>query len=389
MGTRAALLKRAAAALAAAALALLLLAAYAAPRTGLPWSGSTTPLPAAHFVGGVPGADGSLRIERAAGDDQHLLRFSSTDVLRGRYLTYRFDHVPATLRLAVGWSVDDTGWRWAPLPFPEGRMTVDLARLSPDWSGEADTIAFALLPAEMLPAAAVPTLPLTLHSVELSTDARLPALAALLDEWRAYRQWSGRSINTSGFDLRLDPPLPVQGFVLLLLAAAALVLAAALARRRARAGRVARIAIGLLALGWVMLDLVQLRIASQRAGHLGTLHRTAEGALAVDPQLARALADLSARTELASPGSRLVVFAATPFLQSWPVFALLPMDAASLPVEALGQLQRGALVLRLGEAGDLADGTLRSSSHQARVRVLEEQPGLALLELMDPPEPLP
>lgn len=389
MGSMAAALKWGAVVVAAVAVAFVLLCAYAAPRTGLSWRGSATPLAAARFAGGAPQPDGSLVIERAAGAAQQLLRFTPDAPLRGRFLSYRFAGMPPSLRLGIGWRTRaDGAWHWAMLPFPRRRTTVDLARLSPDWTGEADSLAFTLLPAELLPPSAVPAVQLRLLDAELQTDARLPALAALMDEWHAYRPWSGRSINTGGFDLRLLEPLPLQGFVLLVLAAAALVLLLVRAAGRWRR-RMLATALVATATGWLVLDVAQLRVAWQRSTRLETLHQAAGGALAVEPRLAEALARVRAHPVVASPGARLVVFAGNPFLQSWPVFALLPLDVAALPADSLGRLRRGAVVLRLGEAGEYRDGVLRSTTHQAWVRELQGEPGVHLLQLLADPEPLP
>lgn len=397
----------------ATVLGVLLLGAYAAPRMDLPWRGSLSHLQPEAPSGGERLADGSLQFTRDAGVGQYPLHFQRGAAVRGRFLHYRWDAFPPTLRLAFGWRTrGEQGWRWVPVPVPRGRTTVDLARLSPEWTGEASATAFSVLPAGLLPADAVAATTLRLNEAALETDARAPALAALLDEWLAYHPWSGRSINTGGFDLQRHHPLPLQGFVLLLLVP--VVVVAWLLLRRLRRGarfapaapdatdalnastracrrptRFATLLVLAIAAGWLLLDAHQIHIAWQRSARLAALDAAAPAALAVEPRLAAALASVRAHPALSAPDSRLVVFAASPFLRSWPPFALAPTDAAALPVEELGRLRRGALVLRLGNAGTLDDARFNGPTHSVQVETLQAAPGIALLRLAADPEPLP
>lgn len=392
---RTAWLRRAALGSGAALLGFALLCAYAAPRLGVPWKGKdATALPAAAFQGGTAEGD-ALRVERPAGAPQHVLAYAPPVPLQGRFLSYRFDPLPGELRLLLGWrTTAGAPWAWKPLPQADGRVTVDLARLSEQWSGEAAALAFLLLPAELLAPGSVPAHRLRFHGAVLEADGRAAAIAALLDEWRAYSPWSGRSINTAGFDLGMDAPRPFQGFVLAVLLLGSVVLAAwwALRRRRPRFAPTLLLA---LAVGWLLLDLAQLGLLAQRTGQLADLAKLASaestsGGLAIHPALARALAEVRRHPALARPGRRIVVLAPDSFRRTWPVFELLPLDAAAILPSQLRQLPAGMLVLRLGGGGYApGSGLLRAEGVVVRVRELHADDQLQLLEVLAPAEVRP
>jgi len=75
-----------------------------------------------------------------------------------------------------------------------------------------------------------------------------------------------------------------------------------------------------------------------------------------------------------------------PVPRSRPVYAPAPLDAAAMPPEALPRLHAGALVLRLGDAGQYAEGRLGSGAHSVPVRALHAAPGVQLLQLLSAPE---
>ena len=382
-------LRAAALALGTALLAFALLCVYAAPRIAGWRSQPVTPLPATAFQGGAAEGD-ALRIERAAGAAPHLLALAPDAPLRGRFLSYRFDPLPGDLRLLLGWRTSATAdWTWTPVPQAGGTTTLDLVRLSQAWTGEAAALAFLLLPAELLPADAVPAHRLRFHGAMLEGDGRAAAVAAVLDEWRAYSPWTGRSINTGGFGAGMDAPRPVQGFVLAcVLAVMALLALWCGLRRRRRA-----IAPGLLAVlvaGWLLLDLVQLRALAQRSLHLSRLDAAADGALSVHPGLAASLAVVRTHPALAGKPRRIAVLAPDGFRRTWPVYALLPLDAAALAPGDLPRIRPGTLVLRLG-AGEYVPGSgvLRADGAAVPVRELHADAQAQLLETLAPAEPRP
>lgn len=363
------------------ALLALLLAVYAAPRWGLPWRGEVLALAPARFQGGAPEGE-VLRVPWAAGATRALLVANlDTGAAPMRFLRYRLIDFPRSLRLLLGWrAAADAPWQWAPLPFPDGPVTVDLARLSPQWQGRAGSIALLLLPAELLPAEAVPAQAPALVAARLEGDGHAAAIAALLDEWRAYRPWSGRSINTAGFDLGYADQRPLQGFVALLAVLA--LLAGMLATRRRRR---AWLPLALLVAGaaWLLLDLAHLRTLAMRAVHTSALSQSAAGELAINPPLARSLAAVRALPALRAPDSRVAVLAGSPFLRSWPLFELLPANAAPVEAAALGQVADGMLLLRLGDTGEYRRdaGVLRTDTVALRVQELYADQHLQLLRV--------
>ena len=383
--------RTAAAVLASLAMIVVLLLVHAAPRRGVPWrADAAIELPPTQFeaVTGAATLDGeTLRLHGIAADGGTLVaapvRFDAADV---RFLSYRFDQFPPSLRLALGWRTAEQPrrWQWAPLPFPRGETTVDLVRLVPEWQGNGQVVelGFTPLAAELLPTDALPARDVRFLGARLGGDARADALDALLDEWLAYRPWSGRSINTGGFSLRYREPRPLQAFVLLAAAAAVLVPGLVLGWRRRQWLRAAVVVGGV---AWLVLDAAQLRLLAQRTLHARELSQLAPGGLYTEPVVAGAMASLRARVQGIDPQRRLVVLGADPFLRSYPPFELMPLDVASLPPGELAHAAPGMLVLRLGQVGafDPRAGSLQVDGLRLRVRLLHEDGNAALMEVLE------
>lgn len=382
-------IRTAAAVLASIAMIVVLLLVHAAPRRGVPWRADVEiDLPASQFkaVTGAATLDGGhLRLHGIAPDGTTLVAagvdFDAADV---RFLSYRFQRFPPSLRLALGWRTADQPqrWQWAPLPFPRGETTVDLRRLIPDWSGRIIQVGFTPRAAELLPPDALPARDASFLGARLHGDGRADAVAALLDEWLAYRPWSGRSINTSGFSLRYREPRPLQAWVLLAAAAAVVVPGLILGWRRRQWLRAAALAAGV---AWLVLDAAQLRLLAQRTLHTRELSQLASGGLRTEPMVAGAMDSLRSRLGEGGMDRRLVVLGADPFLRSYPPFELMPLDVASLAPNELAEALPGTLLLRLGPVGefDAAGGSLRIDGLHLRVRVLHNEGGAVLLELLE------
>jgi hypothetical protein len=386
---RASGIRTAAAVLGAVAMVVMLLLVHAAPRRGLPWRADAAIDLAPSMFEAVTGAaalDGAhLRLHGIAADGGTLIaapaRFDAADF---RFLSYRFEQFPPSLRLALGWRTADQPrrWQWAPLPFPRGETTVDLARLVPEWKGQVIELGFTPLAAELLPADALPPRDVRFLGAGLRGDGRADAVAALLDEWLAYRPWSGRSINTGGFSLRYREPRPLQAYVLLAAAAVLVVPGLVLGWRRRQCLRAAAVVAGV---AWLLLDAAQLRVLAQRTLHTVHLSQLAPQGLHTEPLVAAAMASVRARAAGLGPDRKLVVLGADPFLRSYPPFQLMPLDVASLSPGDLAHAVPGTLLLRLGPVGefDPAAGSLRVDGLQLRVRLLHEDGNGALLELLE------
>jgi len=250
----------------------------------------------------------------------------------------------------------------------------------PEWSGEVQALGFSIASAEFLPAAAAPTHDLRLTAVGLHTDGRAAALAALWDEWVLYRPWSGRSINTGGFDLRYHAPRPWSGFVLAGGVVVLLVTALVLGWRRLRRGRAVLLAFCVL---WLLLDAAQLRMLALRAAHAQALAALAPDGLRTEPGIAGAMETVRERIEAGEGAHKLVVLGGNAFLLAYPVYELLPLNAAGMPAQQLAAAPPGTLVLRLGSIGahDADAGMLAIAGQRLAVRLLYEQPGIQLFEL--------
>jgi hypothetical protein len=310
--------------------AALLLLAFAWPGPGVPWQASERfDLALAQFEspGEVAIREASVRATGADAGGVTLLRQATPGLSAEawRYLRYRIDEAaPSTKRMLV-WN-GEAGQDTALLPSAAG--TLDLGR-HPGWKGTIAWLGVAAAPIDYLPAAALESAEVELHQLQLEAPSWRGALAALWSDWRAATPWSGRSLNTGGFELAPRAAPSLTGFVA---ACAALAAAFAFALFGRAAGRRALLPIMLLAL--VLPALHQLAQLTGRGASASAAARLAhdrpDTPLAAQPQLAAAALRLSRGLQDAGGAPRLLVHGASQFLGEYSVWLLRAHDVAML-----------------------------------------------------------
>lgn len=311
--------------------ATLLLLAFARPGPGVPWqAGGRLELAPAQFespASEVALRETSVRAEGADAGGVTLLRQATPGLAAGawRYLHYRIDAAPAAGKRMLVWN-GEAGQGMALLPSAAG--TLDLAR-HPGWKGTIAWLGVAAAPVDYLPAAAMESASLEIHALELQPPSWRGALAALWTDWRAATPWSGRSLNTGGFELAPRAAPSLTGFVA---ACAALAAALAFALFGRVAGRRALLPILLLALALPALhQLAQLAARGATASAAARLaHDRPDTPLAAQPQLAAAALRLSRGLQDGGGAPRLLVHGANQFLGEYGVWLLRAHDVAML-----------------------------------------------------------
>ena len=304
---------------------LVMLLVFASPVPTLPWSAQQrVALPPTAWQAAdaqlTPAGEG-VRVEGPGATmlEQGGLALPASTL---RYLHYRVDDLAADARLVVMWRNED-GLQRRLLPRALGGGAIDLGQ-SIGWQGTVDSLALAILPVDQLSAAAVASQTMTLGSIELRSDNRMSALAALLTDWLAPRPWTGVSINAGGSEFG-------QRMVSLTLFVACLV-AWWLLVSRVAVGRVAarRAAPWILAAGLGVLVFDQARDLIDRAVVARSAQQRVQARpdlpLAADPSLA---ADIAGLRPLLAPRERVLVHGPA-FPRDYSVYLLRDVDAAAL-----------------------------------------------------------
>lgn len=290
----------------------------------------------------------ALRLTVPERDGTRLLLASGLTVTADDYafLHYTVPELPPRLRLALVWRRAEPGARYQRVLLPRSEAGAEVIRTEglPDWSGTLETLGWMVLPADLLPDDAVRGTSLVLGELALHPSTRALALRAWLTEVRAFRPWTGRSINTQGFGL--DTP---QRHLLLPWLAALAVLAGGLLCwvRRWPWRRLALAVFCGAVMGWGLLQLQLLAQMARRAQWSEHLHASGFQP-AVQPGLAEAVSTLSSTLQAAGLAEApLVVLSDDPFLRSHVPWALLPLRAVSLPPSQLAARTppRGVVVL--------------------------------------------
>jgi hypothetical protein len=380
------LLVAALASLLTASLALLWLAA---PQLGLPWSpADERALAPAGFevlAGSGAMADGQLELRGADADGRTLLIHAASGDAAGpfRYLQFEFADLPPTLRPVLVWR-GPGGDGSAALPWGRGGGTVDLQRLA-GWPPRFDALGLLLVPMDAVPPAAVANRQLAFRGIRLSSANRRDAVAALWTEWFAYRPWTGRSINTGGFELPIERSVRPLAWLAISVAGGLLAAAVAAGRRR----RWQPLLFGAVVLLWVLLDLLQLRQLGMRAEAARHTRQSTPSAapITAQPGLSAPLAALQQRLAGLPAGTRVLVYAEGAFLRQYPVFLLRAHDVAPLPSLAAlpADVDSARPVLVLAGQGDwqhdAVNGVLRLGGRDVPAELLLAQPPLAAYRL--------
>jgi hypothetical protein len=367
-------------AVAMAVATLALFAAFARPVPGTPFSPVRTVVSDPNtWETATPG----LRIEGAgvvvhgadaAGTTLLMQPVTPFDAASLRHLDYDLEVEP-TDKAHFLWRVGGQ-LRNAPLPRAAGgKGTIDLLAL-PGWEGEVDAIGIAASPTDMLHPAFVAGRDFAVRSLRLSSPSWKGALAALWNEWTAYRPWTGRSNNTGGFELAAvaGPSLPL--FVAVLAAIAVLLVAMLSGREAAR-----RAALPIVGVAAFWLAAVQLGQLAER----GSAAKAAAARAATDPELplsAQPLLAASARavsTRLAAEPGRPRVFVGgeNQFLGEYATWLLRKHNAAVLaPLEALPRTFDAPAFLVLAGRGpwqfDVAAGRLTIGEGHWRAELIHD-----------------
>jgi hypothetical protein len=332
--------------------AALLLFAFAWPGVGAPWrAAATLELEPSQFLSGggpQPRRGEALRIEVPAGlgviDTRQAL--SIPDAAAFRY--FAFDAaVDSAMQLFLVWQGSEGPGR-APLPrTPSNAATLDLSRIA-GWKGRIDQIGIQAVPADYLPAAALPAVTLELRAARLESVNLRAAFDELATQWLAYRPWTGRSNNTGGSELAggVGPSLTAASALLLLASLPLLRLVLGAVTWRVAAQGAVLLAGGLLAL-WQVAQLGARAHVAHRAERLVQAHPGM--ALSAQPSLAAATDALSRQIEQDDWQPRMLTFGAGRFLAEYPAWLLRRYDVASLAapeqLPSQASLQESLLVL--------------------------------------------
>lgn len=233
----------------------------------------------------------------------------------------------------------------APFPGrPNGSHRIDLRRAGLDAGAAYTAIGLWLGPPDYLPAAAAEPVDVRIEALTLERPGLAAALQMLGQSWLGYRPWTGRSLNTAGFEHGPRPPPGLQ-----------LVLAAWLAGmlpilHGMRAGRRCGRPLVLGALG--VLALVAVLDLDRRAATALAAARAARPGIELSalPALETELAGL-VRAWRDDPPRRVLVWSEDRFLREYPVWLLRSFDAAALDhpgqLDALASAGEGSLRLLL------------------------------------------
>lgn len=318
-----------------AALSLLWLAA---PEPGAPWSAATRIELAAERFRVGPGqaepAPSGLQVAGADPQGRTVLVHGGLDLDAAalRYLSFRFDRLPPTLRPVLIWN-GPAGQGSAAVPWSASGGTVDLRRLA-GWPERLEWLGLLVLPMDAVPTAAAADRAFEFRGMTLQSASRRAAVAALWTELFAYRPWTGRSINTAGFELPIERRLRPLTWLAISLSGGLLASAIAAASRR----RWKSVLLGAVLLLWVLLDLLQVRQLLTRAEAAGAARRAmpASQPLTAQPDLAAPMAELLQRLATLPSGVRVLVYGEGPFLGQYAVFLLRAHDAG--PLRSLASL---------------------------------------------------
>jgi hypothetical protein len=272
-----------------------------------------------------------LHLEAPAPDVAELRQaVDAFDAAQYRYLAFSYRGLPRANRLLLTWDTGE-GRGFTPLPDPVGASgRLDLARV-PEWKGRIAALGLAIVPTDYAAAEVLPPPTLSLQRLHLESASWGGAVSALFTEWTAYRAWTGRSINTAGFDFGSRRTSSLTAFVAL-----AGVFALVLFRWCFGAGSLGRVAIPLIAGCVALLVFEQMR---QHALRVAVAAEAVAGArsdptrpLAAHPPLAIDSAALLA--QLRRDGLRLRTWVLGPggFFSEYPVWLLREQDAG--PIES-------------------------------------------------------
>lgn len=372
--------------------ACLALPWLAAPRFDLPWWSATSVELDAEGFRANPGSGAStghgLRVTGADLGGRTVLIHAGLDldVSRLHYLSFGFARLPPTLRPVLIWN-GPAGQGSAALPWGLAGGTVELRRLA-GWPERLDWLGLLLVPMDAVPTAAVAERAFVFHGMTLSSASRASATSALWTELLAYRPWTGRSINTGGFELPIERRVRPLAWLSISLAGGLLAMAASAAARR----RWKPILLAAVLLLWVMLDLLQVRQLLMRA-EAAALARggTPPGHLVTaQPALATPVFELLQRLAAVPADARVLVYGEGAFLGPYSVFLLRDRDAgllrnlAHLPPALIAQ----APVLVLVGSGpwrfESATGTLHLPDQVLAAEPVFEHPTLSAYRLGAP-----
>lgn len=303
-------------------------------------------------------------------------------------LRLRFERFPEDLRLFLVWrsSVSPQQLQASPLPRPgRSSMHVGLAQL-PEWSGTISELGLMLAPADLLPMQATMDRRFALATLALESNSVAGGLASLASEWRAYRPWTGRSINTAGFELGRAPP---RSLVLLLASWAFGFVLLFVLLTGARGSSLRRALLLALLAGWLLLDMQFWAQTHWRADFTRQAHRRGLE-LAADPALSAAIGRLRSSLQ-ASAVQRVLVGSTIPFHRTYGAFELLPLISVAIdsPGPAAAANAGVALVL-IGQGDWLYDpisSRLTWSGQEFAVDLIHEDAQLAAYRLRGDDEP--
>jgi len=364
-------------------LALLPLGAWAA---GIAWLASPEAAPwspelrLSYSGADFQSADGAERREGdhliatgmlPGGETVLLLREPPRELAELRYLSFEWEPLPPGLRPLLLWN-DSTGTHGVNLPWHGEGGTVDLAQV-PGWKAEAHSFGLMFIPLDLAPPTSLEPRRIALKQMRFESVNRRAALDATWTGWTAWRPWTGRSVNTGGFELVLPPKVPAQlGWLSL---AAALAIGLAIWRRF----RWRRMALAFVLIGWGLLDFAELRQHLWRAVAYPALAESAaqDGRpLAASPTLHAAIAQLQPALRALPAETRVLVFGGDAFSRQYPVFLLREFNVGELPglAELPADVTDHPTVLVLIGGGDWqfmpASGRLRVGPREWPARAL-------------------
>jgi hypothetical protein len=264
-------------------------------------------------------------------------------------LSLRFERFPEDLRLFLVWRSSASPQRLQAFPLPRpGRsaLRVDLAQVSA-WSGTITELGLMIAPADLLHLEDTLNRRFALATLALESNSVSGDLASLASEWRAYRPWMGRSINTAGFELGGAPTRSLV-FVLGSCALGFALFFALMSGSRGSGFRKA-VLLALLA-AWLLLDLQFVAQGYWRGDFTRQAHRRGIE-LAVDPALSAAIERLRPLLEEAAT-QPVLVGSAIPFHRTYGAYELLPLVSVAIDSPSLAAGANAGVTLVLIGQGD-------------------------------------
>ena len=228
-----------------------------------------------------------------------------------------------------------------------GCSYVDLSA-HPGWTPSVEAVGLALLQADYFPPSAVPSRQVHIVAVEFASESIVARVAALLEDWLAYRPWGGRSINTQGFAFGNVAGPSQYAFLVLWALLAALTFAGLRVIGPTQALRGALMAAaGLIALQQTW----QIAVRALEAQVAASLASASQAELAAQPAFAPDLDALS--QQLAERELRRVYIGADDrFSREFPLWLMRQYDAGFVWPEQWGmvlpRLRAGDLVVMAG-----------------------------------------